>query len=414
MIPTVLEGQSALIKWYPETINAIKITGFDNLVNNGVVHVIDDVLMPDGIFPTIASVASSDERFTTLVTAATKADLVNALAGTDPLTLFAPTNDAFDLVDNSTLAKLLTVPWKAHLVDLLQYHILAGETRAADLSDNMTATTLNEEHFTITLNPDEITTSSGDTSAIGETDIYAVNGVIHVIDKVLLPPSAKFNIAEFASNNLAFSTLVELVKLAGLVEILEGAGPFTLFAPTNDAFAALPTKYIDWIKAPENKSSLVDVLKYHLFPKISLKPLAPGMIPTVLEGESALIKWYPETINAIKITGFDNLVNNGVVHVIDDVLIPDGILPTIAIVASFDDRFTTLVTAATKADLVNALAGTDPLTLFAPTNDAFDLVDNSTLAKLLTAPWKAHLVDLLQYHILAGETRAADLSDNMA
>ena len=158
-----------------------------------------------------------------------------------------------------------------------------------------------------------------------KTDVAASNGVIHVIDSVILPK----DIVGVAASDDRFSTLVAAVKAAGLAETLQGDGPFTVFAPTNDAFAALPAGTVETLLKPENKAKLVDILTYHV---------AAGAVPSdqvvkldavkTLQGKPVDVKvkkWGDKTavkIGDAKVLITDIRASNGVIHVIDSVLLP--------------------------------------------------------------------------------------------
>jgi uncharacterized surface protein with fasciclin (FAS1) repeats len=224
----------------------------------------------------------------------------------------------------------------------------------------------------------------------------------------ILINEAKFNapttapapksIVEIAAGNPAFSTLVSALGKAGLVDALSGKGPFTVFAPTNDAFAKLAS-------LPEG-DALKQVLLYHV---ASGKFLAADLIKsgevTTLQGKKIKVEQKSNgdvILNGIvKVTTADIPASNGVIHVIDTVLIPPTD-PTIVEIAVADPRFTTLVNALKSQNLVGALSGAGPFTVFAPTNDAF--------AKLAGLPGGDALTRVLKYHVLSGKFSASDLS----
>ena len=134
----------------------------------------------------------------------------------------------------------------------------------------------------------------------------------------------KKDIVDTAAANADFSTLVAAVKAAGLVETLKGEGPFTVFAPTNEAFAALPAGTVEDLLKPENKEKLVEILTYHVVPgKVMAADVKAGEVPTV-QGGKATIKIEGETvmIDEAKVTKTDIAASNGVIHVIDKVLMP--------------------------------------------------------------------------------------------
>merc|ERR1712109_67466 len=165
-------------------------------------------------------------------------------------------------------------------------------------------------------------------------DNLASNGVAHIIDGVLLPPaglsSDKPNIVELAQSVDDLSTLVAAVVAGDLVETLSSPGPFTVFAPTNEAFGALPAGTLDDLLKPENKATLVDILTYHVLPaQVLSTDLQPEQVVTTVEGKDLLVTIYhgevkvgPSVHDLKKVTGADNLASNGVAHIIDGVLLP--------------------------------------------------------------------------------------------
>jgi uncharacterized surface protein with fasciclin (FAS1) repeats len=164
------------------------------------------------------------------------------------------------------------------------------------------------------------------------TDIETSNGVIHVIDAVLLPPAdeaamgEKNTIVDIAVADGRFTTLVAALKAADLVETLSGAGPFTVFAPTDDAFAALPAGTLDTLLLPESKQALTDILLYHV---VSGKVMAADVVtltsaPTVLGKDVTItVKDGKVFLNdTVEVIITDIEASNGVIHVIDAVLLP--------------------------------------------------------------------------------------------
>merc|ERR1711884_131681 len=160
-------------------------------------------------------------------------------------------------------------------------------------------------------------------------DNLASNGVAHIIDGVLLPTSKLAdelpNIVELAQSVDDLSTLVAAVVAGDLVETLSSPGPFTVFAPTNEAFAALPAGTLDTLLKPENKGQLVDILIYHVLPaKVLSTDLKPKQVVKTVEGKDLLVTIYKGNVyaNKAKVVGADSLASNGVAHIIDGVLLP--------------------------------------------------------------------------------------------
>lgn len=296
---------------------------------NGIIHVIDTVLLPPD---NIVQTASGAGIFTTLLTAAEAAGLVPALEGPGPLTVFAPTDEAFTALLaelNITAGALLADP---NLADILLYHVVSGEIFSfdliADLEDGpVVVETLNGSAAIITLDGDVVRVNG---VAVTSTDIIANNGVIHVIDGVLLPPQ---DIPTIASEAGIFTTLVAALTEANLVSTLAGSGPFTVFAPTDDAFAAL-LETLD-ITAEELLANpdLADILLYHVVAgtfystdvvagladaeSFDLNTLQSGAVTFTATSEGVFI-------NGVRIISTDIIANNGVIHVIEGVLLPDS------------------------------------------------------------------------------------------
>lgn len=281
----------------------------------------------------IYDIADGADDFTTLVQAVNAADLEYTLSSPGTYTIFAPTNEAFQKLPSSTLKKLLNPIYKPQLTDLLLYHALGDEVFSSDLSDGMEAATLNGEDITITLNPPRINQKSKIILEDGLYDIEASNGAVHAIDTLLTPTSYSQNIVDIAnSDSDNFSILLLASKKAGLVNELTGDGPFTLFAPTNDAFDKLPPGTLDHLLLPANKKTLQDILLYHVVPgnivssELSIKSVS---LPTLLNGQSITVEKVGKSIyvNGHKRKGakgidVDIIASNGIIHVIDQVLLP--------------------------------------------------------------------------------------------
>merc|ERR1711879_382471 len=176
--------------------------------------------------------------------------------------------------------------------------------------------------------------STKDLKKVVAADNIASNGVAHVIDGVMLPPSQLSsespNLVQLAQANEDLSTLVAAVVAADLGDTLSGAGPFTLFAPTNEGFDKLPAGTVDSLLKPENKAQLADILTYHVLPEQVLsKDLKFFQRVITVEGKPLhIIKAYnsvlvgPSTKDLKKVVAADNLASNGVAHVIDGVMLP--------------------------------------------------------------------------------------------
>ncbi len=291
----------------------------------------------------IVATAQATPSLSTLVAAVQFAsendDLVNLLANPGTLTVFAPSNAAFDALAveltgtaGATGADLLTAANKPLLRTVLRYHVLATEVEAAGIPFGKPITTAEGSVFKIdTGTPPVITDGRNRTSRITTTDIGASNGVVHLVDKVLLP--ANKTIVETAqalaaANPAEFTILVEAVVAANLAGTLNGAGPFTVFAPTDAAFAALLTE-LGTTKAAllANTALLTRVLTYHVVPSRVFKADVPvgAAITTVETGTftvNASLVITDERARTANIVAADTLTSNGVIHVVDKVLLP--------------------------------------------------------------------------------------------
>ncbi|HRF49956.1 MAG TPA: fasciclin domain-containing protein [Anaerolineales bacterium] len=276
----------------------------------------------------IVDTAIADGRFTTLVAAVTAAELVDTLKGPGPFTVFAPTDDAFAALPEGTLDELLLPENKQALTDILLYHVVAGNVLAADVVGLNEAETVLGETVSIRVDGDNVFINE---SRVIITDIMTSNGVIHVIDAVLLPASDMAeeptqNIVEIAAADGRFTTLVAAVQAAGLAETLSGEGPFTVFAPTDDAFAALPAGTLDDLLLPENQQALADILLYHVVPGAVTAEQVVTLTgaETALAGKSVTVRVEDGNvfINDAQVIITDIMATNGVIHVIDAVLLP--------------------------------------------------------------------------------------------
>ncbi len=356
----------------------------------------------------IVEIAQSDDQFSTLVAALSKADLVGALNGDGPLTVFAPTNAAFASLASGLgvqVTDLLDLP---DLKDILLYHVASGQLTGEKLLESGSATTLEGNALAVSKNGDAVVVNSN--STVTTADVLATNGVIHIIDAVLLPP--KPSIVEIAQDNANFSTLVAAVTKADLVGALSGQDKLTVFAPTNAAFEALATSLNVQVTDLLDLPNLKDILLYHVASgSLNAQSLLSSGSAATLQGRIVTVAQNGASVSIngnSTVSSADIEASNGIVHVIDTVLLP----PTknIVEVAQGDPQFSTLVAAVVKADLTGALSAEGPLTVFAPTNTAFEALATSLnlqVADLLDLP---NLKDILLYHVASGQFAGADVS----
>jgi uncharacterized surface protein with fasciclin (FAS1) repeats len=258
--------------------------------------------------------------FKTLAAALTAADLVDALKGKGPFTVFAPTDEAFAKLPKELVASLLKPENKQRLVGILTYHVAKGKLPAEKVVTLSGVKTLNGQQIDLRVAKDQVL---ADQATIVKTDIACSNGVIHVIDQVLIPAEDTLVVTADKAGN--FKTLIAAAKAAGLVEPLIGDAPLTVFAPTDAAFAKLPPGTVESLLKPENKAKLANILKYHVVSGrvYSSDAVAAGKAVT-LQGQPVEITVNGDVarVNEAKLVAVDLDASNGVIHVIDSVLLP--------------------------------------------------------------------------------------------
>jgi len=209
------------------------------------------------------------------------------------------------------------------LAQILLYHVVSGQALSTDLSDGQTITTLLGEDITVTIGMNGVMINN---ATVVVADITATNGVVHVIDAVLLPPAPQptTTVVDVIVNSNVHNTLEAAVVAAGLVETLSGTGPFTVFAPTDNAFAALPAGTVETLLA-DPTGTLTQILLYHVVGAQALSTdLTNGQTVATLQGQTVTVTINADGvfINNAQVTVADIVTDNGVIHVIDAVLLP--------------------------------------------------------------------------------------------
>merc|ERR1719329_59739 len=300
----------------------------------------------------IVQLAEHTPDLSTLVSAVVAGGLADTLSSAGKFTVFAPTNEAFKALPAGTLASLMKPENKAELIDILTYHVLPEEVLSKQLKPFQAVKTVEGKLLHIQEWGGKVhvgpSLESKDLKNVIKADNIASNGVVHIIDGVLLPPSTdsamivpelqswRRNIVQLAERVPDLSTLVSAVVAAGLADTLSSAGKFTVFAPTNEAFKALPAGTLETLLKPENKAKLADILKYHVLPEEVLSSLVrTSQDVKTVEGKSLHVTRSGDNVrvgsnskdlkNVIKA---DNFASNGVVHIIDGVLLPAEPAPT--------------------------------------------------------------------------------------
>lgn len=268
----------------------------------------------------IVDTAVAAGSFNTLVAAVKAAGLVDTLKSKGPFTVFAPTDEAFAKLPAGTVESLLKPENKAKLIAILTYHVVPGSVMAADVVKLSGAKTVQGQQVDIKVADGKVTV---DGANVVKTDIETSNGVIHVIDSVILPSDK--DIVDTAVGAGSFNTLVAAVKAAGLVDTLKGKGPFTVFAPTDEAFAKLPAGTVESLLKPENKDKLIAILTYHVVPgQVFASDVVKLTSAKTVNGKAVKVKVSDAgvMIDGAKVVATDIDATNGVIHVIDSVILP--------------------------------------------------------------------------------------------
>ena len=284
---------------------------------------------PEPVLNDIVDTAVADGRFTTLAAGLQAAELVDTLKGEGPFTVFAPTDEAFAALPAGTLDELLKPENKQSLTDILLYHVVPGNVMAADVAGMTSATTVLGEDVAIKVDMGDVYVND---AKVIVTDIQTSNGIIHVLDAVIMPAMDEAiteennTIVDIAVADGRFTTLVAALEAAELVETLNGEGPFTVFAPTDDAFAALPAGTLDSLLLPENKQQLTDILLYHVVSgKVMAADVSAMTSATTVLGQDVTITVQDGKVflnDTVEVIITDIEASNGVIHVIDAVLLP--------------------------------------------------------------------------------------------
>ncbi len=268
----------------------------------------------------LIEVARSAGSFETLLAAVDAAGLTQTLMGDGPFTVFAPTDDAFAALPAGTVEALLKPENRDRLVAILTYHVVPGRVTAAQAARLSGAGTVNGQRVSIARQGSGLRI---DEAAVITADVSASNGVIHVIDSVLLP--ADEDLIAVARSAGSFGILLAAVDAAGLTHDLMGDGPFTVFAPTDEAFERLPAGTVESLLEPASLDRLREILTYHVVSGrlYSADLLEEGEVGT-LEGRQVDVRLTGGRVlvGDAQVVSADIDASNGVVHVIDAVLIP--------------------------------------------------------------------------------------------
>lgn len=358
--------------------------------------------------PNLLEVVQTDPNFSTLAGIIEDLGLENTVSN-DQLTIFAPTNAAFEAI--SDVIPNLT---NEDITAIVQYHLTQGTILSSDLAATQDVEMLQGEVTLIEVVDGNVVVN-GDVNVV-EPNVTATNGVIHGIDQVLLPTQYRVqlegpSIVEVAQDAGNFTTLLELVDIAGLTTTLRFKGPFTVFPPTDEAFTELGQQ-VDLGAVASDPELVTNILLYHTIPAevLSTDLSAQQSVSSVSE-EHLYITAGEEGVavnRSANVTSADiSAPTNGVLHVVDQVLLPNSLQTIAGIVSKNYNLETLLGLVADRPDILNLLSSTEgEYTLFAPTNEA---IENALAA--FPGLTDEQITEILTYHVLGAKVLSSDLSD---
>ena len=269
--------------------------------------------------PTVTDLVVNDPNFSILEAAVVKAGLADALATTNPITVFAPNNAAFN-ASGITESVINSLP-VATVDSILKYHVLGAFVTSSSVPVSDAVTTLLGTRLFASRNTNGVFANG---IRVSPADIEARNGVVHVVERVLIPPTR--TIAEIASADTSFSLLVQAAARLGLVPALSSPGKLTVFAPTNAAFRAAGITDVNAV----DRATLDLVVRNHVLgTNVFASDLVNGATVPTLQGGNLLVNLSPARVKIATSTQPSSNIavanitaTNGVIHVIDRVLLP--------------------------------------------------------------------------------------------
>jgi len=349
----------------------------------------------------IVETAEDAGGFTTLLSVASDLGLAETLRN-EELTVFAPTDQAFGKLPAGLLEDLTD----EQLTEIILYHLLEGTVESTQIASQQDAVTEQGERILLQSNADGVTVNGR--SSVVSADIEASNGVIHAVDEVLLPAAYREpGIIETAEEAGNFSILLGAIEDAGLTTTLQFLGPFTVFAPSDAAFQELGIETVESL----TDEQLNSVLTYHVLDgEVPSSALQPTQTVAALNGENLFITLENDEVivnGTGSVTSADINTENGVIHAVNQVLLPDA-FGNVVDNAVKRYELTTLVDLVTEQNLAETLTASDAeYTVFAPTNAAFESI-SSTLSTLTDQ----QVTNTLLYHVLATAVESGDLAES--
>uniref|UniRef100_A0A4X2LJY2 Periostin n=1 Tax=Vombatus ursinus TaxID=29139 RepID=A0A4X2LJY2_VOMUR len=387
IVPSMYNNLGLFINHYSNgvvTVNCARIIHGNQIATNGVVHVIDRVLTQIGT--SIQDFLEAEDDLSSFRAAAITSDLLEALGRDGHFTLFAPTNEAFEKLPRGVLERIMGD--KVASEALLKYHILNTLQCSEAIMGGAVFETL--EGNTIEIGCDGESLTVNGVKMVNRKDIVTNNGVIHLIDQVLIPDSAK-QVIELAGKQQ--TTFTDLMAQLGLASRLKPDGEYTLLAPTNNAFTD------DTLSMDQHLLKLI--LQNHILEvKVGLNELYNGQHLETLGGKKLRVFVYRTAIcieNACMLRG-SKQGRNGAIHVFQEIIKPAE--KSLHETLKQDKRFSIFLNLLEAADLKDILTQPGEWTLFVPTNDAFKGLTNEEKEILIRD--KNALQNIILYHLTPG------------
>jgi uncharacterized surface protein with fasciclin (FAS1) repeats len=370
-------------------------------------------------------IVAGNGSFSLLNTAVTRAGAGSILTGSEELTLFAPNNDAF-IASGFFSNDAVNGADATFLTDLLTYHLTSGRVMSGSLNNGNVNTRNTGKNFTVNISSNTIQLTglgyAANTSNVIIKDVTAANGMFHVLNRIIFPNTV--TIASLITNNGEFDILEKALNRAGLLATFGGTNAMTLFAPTDAAFIKYlnVTNEANAIAAIDgiNTTQLGNILSYHgLNTRVASSDIPTAVnnpVNTLLATNGTIYTTKNANgvfINGAKVLYADIQANNGLFHIVDEVLSPA--IGNLIQTAQADANLSFLVAALTRAsqgstNLNNVLATTNPLTIFAPTNTAFMNAGYTNIATIEAADPDA-LANILKYHVIDARAFSSSLKD---
>lgn len=422
-LKTLEEGTSIIVsKISPFKVNIrAKATTADTPTTNGLIHIMDTVLVPQGFAypaPTrnMVELVGVADYLSTFLRAIGAAGLTSTWTSDGPYTVFAPSNTAFTNLGLGIASSLLLQANQAKLKQVLQFHAVQGRQLTTSMTAGQQIRTMEGGSFALSQVSPDVMINGG--VQVTSRDVYATNGLLQCVDTVLIPPNFVYpdkTMLTLIRDSPHLSTLFTAITAADLAITLGGDAVYTIFAPTDAAFKALGIGVDTSLLLPANKDKLVQLLRYHMLPgtKPSDQFALNQPIKTLEKNTITVSRRSPLRVNDATADTADVPATNGMIHIINRVLLPPQFeFPDkdVMQLARTDHQMTEFQKFVIAAGMEQDLKATGPFTVFAPINEAFTSLEPSVYAALLRSENRDTLRKILTYHVINGKTDSSVLT----